>query len=187
MKRLLLPAFAALLLLTGCGMGEQLSHSMFGTATQKEIIEMPDCPRPVSLTDAAYMPIFTGEKTELAAESKLGGITGSCAFEKGSAVMEIKVTFLARKAKPELDIKKLAVPYFIAILSPDQQVLQRQAFSTKIGFDNAGFGASTEEHTLRIPVPSKEAAGGYNVVVGLELSQDQLAYNRKRKERPDAH
>lgn len=187
MKRFLLPAFAALLLLTGCDMGRQLSHSMFGTATEKEIIQMPDCPRPVTLTDASYMPVFADGGTDLSLEGKLGGITGTCAFEKGAAVMEIKVTFAARKSKPEVDINKMMLPYFIAIMSPGQEVLQRQGFSTKIGFDNNGYGASEEEHTLRIPVPSKEAAGGYNVVVGLELSPDQLAYNRKRKEHPDAH
>lgn len=184
MKRFLL-ALPALMLLTGCGMSESLSSSMFGTPTEKEVEHMPDCPQTGVLADATFIPVFTGQGlSDVAALGKLGGITGGCDFDKaGIAGMEIKITFLARKIKPELDIKKLDLPYFIAILSPDQQVLQRQNFSTKVDFDNTGYGIVVEEHELKIPVPTREAAAGYKVVVGYELSPDQLAYNRKKEDK----
>jgi len=184
MKRLLL-ALPALILLTGCGMSERLSSSLFGTPTEKDVERMPDCPQTGVLADATYIPIFTGNGiADVAALGKLGDITGGCDFDKaGIAALDIKVTFLARKTKPELDIKKQAFPYFIAILSPDQQILQRQNFSTKVDFDNTGYGVTIEEHELKIPVPSREAASGYKVVVGYELSPDQLAYNRKKEDK----
>jgi hypothetical protein len=184
MKRLLL-ALPALILLTGCGMSERLSSSLFGTPTEKDVERMPECPQTGVLADATYIPIFTGNGiADVAALGKLGDITGGCDFDKaGIAALDIKVTFLARKTKPELDIKKQVFPYFIAILSPDQQILQRQNFSTKVDFDNTGYGVMIEEHELKIPVPSREAASGYKVVVGYELSPDQLAYNRKKEDK----
>jgi hypothetical protein len=185
MKRFLLALPALALLLTGCGMSERLSNSMFGTPTEKDIERMPDCPQTGVLADATFIPVFTGNGiNDVAALGKLGGITGGCSFAKpGIAAMDIKITFLARKVKPELDIKKQAFPYFIAILSPDQQILQRQNFSTKVDFDNTGYGVMVEEHELKIPVPSREAAEGYKVVVGYELSPDQLTYNRKKEDK----
>lgn len=184
MKRLL-PALVLLATLTGCGMSEQLSNSLFGTPTQKDIERMPDCPQTGVLADATFIPIFTGNGiNDVAVIGKLGGITGGCDFDKpGIAAMDIKITFLARKVKPELDIKKQPFPYFIAILSPDQQILQRQNFSTKVDFDNTGYGVAVEEHELKVPVPSREEAEAYKVVVGYELSPDQLTYNRKKEDK----
>jgi hypothetical protein len=58
--------------------------------------------------------------------------------------------------------------------------LQRQAFSTKVDFDNNADGVSKEEHTIRIPVPSPDAAHGYKIVIGFSLTPEQAAYNKQQ-------
>jgi hypothetical protein len=71
------------------------------------------------------------------------------------------------------------LPYFVALLSPEENILQRQAFTVAVEFEDNGIGAVTEEHTIKIPLATGEdGAYKYKVVAGFIMSPEQLAYNK---------
>ncbi|HYD17165.1 MAG TPA: hypothetical protein VEF76_01635, partial [Patescibacteria group bacterium] len=141
MKRFL-PAICALLLLAGCGMSDRISQSVFGDKPA-----LPDCPETGMLPDSGVFPVFKGDGDEVSATGRVLGVSGTCSAEHPGVIdMEIKIGFGVAKNDAGFAPKKMALPYFIAILSPDEQVLQRQSFSTKVDFDNADSAASAEEH-----------------------------------------
>lgn len=180
--RRFLPALCALLLLAGCGMSDRLSASVFGKPE-----DLPDCPDTGLLEGADTFPVFKEDGRSLNITATLPGVSGGCNFDKpGEADMEIKLTFAAIKNDEAFPHQKVTLPYFIAILSPDERVLQRQSFSTTIDFDNNVSAAASEEHDLVVPVPAKNEAYKYKVVAGFELTPAQLEYNRKGKDAPVA-
>lgn len=168
--------FPALLLLAGCVSGGK----------------MPDyaCPESGFAKDAEIFVLFdpeNGPKTpeNRVLEAKMADFDGGCRYIKSKSLLETSVTVGLRAATgpagEDLKGRKMDFPYFAAVLAPDETILQRQAFSMTIDFDNAGVGQAADTLTLKIPVPDKAEAGYYKVVLGFALSPDQLRYNRERK------
>lgn len=175
-------SLCCLLALSTCDVSSRMSKSLFGSEADKP--QQPPCPEAGIMPEANTIPLLQDGETpdDVAATGFLGRLTGACNFDKaGEAALEIKIGFAAQKGPKGAKLKKAALPYFIAVLGPDESVLQRAAFSTKVDFDNEATGVTFEEHDLRVPVPTKEQAGAYKVVVGFELTPAQLAFNKGQK------
>jgi hypothetical protein len=125
-----------------------------------------------------------GSVKDIVAKAAINSFSGECIFkDKESSDVQISLTlpFAAQKGAAGGDLKQKELPYFISVLSPDEEILQRQAFTTKIDFDNNGNGSSTEEHVIKIPLKSRDEAYKYKVIIGFTLTHDQFKYNEEQK------
>jgi hypothetical protein len=140
-------ALLALLCLSAC--------SMFS----KEAEDF-SCPKVGFIANADTVSLPEGE-------ALINGFNGSCSFSKKTSQVEIDLTlpFKAKMTAPPAG-NSLNLSYFIAVLSPDEAILQRQSFTTNIDFDNTGAGGSTEEHRIKIPLSASAEAYKYKVVIG---------------------
>lgn len=189
MKNRFLYALVALALsgLGGC--------SMFGHKDDRVA-----CPATGIIKAASLFPVLhksgTGKHAAqtAVAEGKILKFISHCREKKvGTAAIALDVAFSGhRTAKND----PLVLPYFIAVLSPDQKILQRQEFTTKIDFDNQPVetsqpqadgvstqkGVSVEQHVISLPLTAGDNAADYTVAIGFALSPAQLAYDRKHNE-----
>ncbi len=145
----------------------------------------PICPKTgfIGKTDKITY-LASGSTTDIVATGAIKGFTGDCSFkDKHKDEVEISLTlpFTAQRGKAGSDLKEKELPYFIGVLSPTEEILQRQAFTTKISFDDTGAGSSTEEHVIKIPLKSRADADKYKVIIGFALTRDQLKYNEENK------
>lgn len=155
--------FLAVLLLSGCAM------------LQKETAAF-SCPK-VGFIAGADKLSFSGMN------ASFGGFTGACSVDKarGEVSLDLALPFVAQKTDAAL--REQEVPYFIAVLSPEEKILQRQAFTTHILFEEAetGRGGSTEDHVIHIPLARQEDAHAYKVAIGFALTPEQLKQNKESK------
>ncbi|MCP4355445.1 MAG: hypothetical protein GY793_07395 [Proteobacteria bacterium] len=63
-------------------------------------------------------------------------------------------------------LEEISVPYFIAILGPNEELLQRTVFSTILEFNEDGDARSEEEHHIGLNVNFLTEAYKYKIVVG---------------------
>src|SRR5690348_13805054 len=106
-------AILAIILLSGC--------SLFSKDTEDF-----SCPKTgfIAPADTITLP---------AAKAVINGFSGSCSFKKkGEVQVELTLPFTVRKNKATDPPASVELPYFIAVLSSDEKILQRQVFSTKI-------------------------------------------------------
>jgi len=157
--------------------------ALAGCATSPVLPEI--CPQTGFIENADRAPFFDGDKVIVRAT--IAGFGGDCRFakqEKGEtakkAEIDLTVPFVARRSA-ESTQKSIELPYFIAVLSPDEQVLQRQAFRTVLTFNKDGHAEGEESHRVVIPVPAGAPADAYKLAVGFALTPDQLKYNEERK------
>ena len=158
------------------------------------------CPITGILQDANDITVFKEGESQgienVVSSARLANYGGGCAWRDGQVDFALMIDFQAVQGAEGKKLKRFDFPYFIAILSPDEQVLQRQSFSTTVPFDNkrqsaaavdssrtqavylGGAGTMREEHRLRLPVPDRASAPQYKVVIGFELTPEQLAFNR---------
>jgi hypothetical protein len=158
----------AVMILSGC--------SLFGKGATDF-----SCPKTGLIADAATLTLSAPGGKEKGVEAVLQGFSGDCTKTADGIEMTLALPFAAKRNPAAAALQEQQLPYFIAVLSPNEDILQRQAFSTTISFDNTNTGTSTEEHTISIPLPAGAQAYGYKVIAGFALTPDQLRYNKEHK------
>lgn len=170
------------------------------------------CPDTGIIKEASRLPVTgaaTGkEKASLKVDARIVDFSGGCREKTpGQVDMDLNVVFAGRTTAAGKDITTQDLPYFIAVLSPDNDILQRTGFSTSLAFDNAAApapepksaadaepgpkageapqgpqGVTTEQHTIRLPLAEGTNPADYKVVIGFALTPEQLQYDREQEQ-----
>lgn len=145
----------------------------------------PPCPTGGPLVDAASVTHFSSGHVagNIIVQGEMGAYGLACKVRDGQVEVRFDLTVLGERGPKGPDLKYFDFPYFIAILNPQEEILQRQAFSSRVTFDNtgaAGMTPSVERHSLTFALPEGDSAGRYKIITGFDLSPDALEYNRQR-------
>jgi hypothetical protein len=160
-------AAAAVLALAGCS----------GKSTKAGL----NCPpvQPAPGADAiAFFRSGGHEAKDVLAGARFYKLEATCAREKVGVAVNATIEFYAQRETAET--KGLTLPYFVALVDPGQHLLTEEAFQTRIPFTGADVYTESkpEKITVHIPVKNDAEATAFTVVVGFQLTPDQLAFNR---------
>ncbi len=119
--------------------------------------------------------------TDVVFEVSLEPLGGFC--EKDGEDIAIELTVPIQVALgPADDSGRASFRYFVAIADQEREVIAREAFDLDVPVDdNLGRVAFQEVLYPRIPVGESLNGAAYKIYVGLELTPDELAYNRARR------
>lgn len=143
--------------------------------------ETRPCPRAVVLNDAARQVKFNGQGrdlTDVLFEASIGTGNLVCEYDENVLDVDLEVQVVASRGPANSD--RLAnITYFVAVSQTDQTVLAREEFDITIPFPgNRTRVSGLEEIGQVITLPAGLDGGDYVIYVGLELSRDELEYNR---------
>jgi hypothetical protein len=174
MPRLAVPAvMLSAFLLSGCGSGD--------------LKFAPACPQLALLAEGSELTRFAGpgrDVTDRVLEARITGVDASCRGARSTDV----VAYLKVQADvirgPAARGRGAQVPYFVAVMQGDA-VLDRRDFVL-----DANFPANVDsmqvaggELELRFPAAGERGAAQYKIVVSLQLTEEELAYNRRAMRR----
>lgn len=189
---------SSLFVLSGCETWTDFKQSLSNTfsnvdtsfATDEPVLveEELKCPDVRIVDELANLTEFSGDGPEttenLVSTVYLNKVESGCEFSQKNVTIDLKLEFagnLGAKAKTQPSDKPFfAYPFFIAVLNANDEILAKEVFSASMSYSRA-----EERHTyyesLRqiIPFEDEAAARNYKVLVGFQLTQDQLAYNRR--------
>lgn len=107
----------------------------------------------------------------------------SCVYDGNNAVVDLKLVFDGQmgpkgRKKPG-DTPIFSYPFFIAVTGSDGSIKAKEVFGASITYA-AGETNHTYYESLRqiIPVESNVEARDFNVLIGFQLTPEQLRYNR---------
>jgi len=168
---LLLPAC---LLLAGCG----ANFFTKGAPT-------PPCPRVGILGDARKAILYKAgdgrDLTDVTFEHELLDFKGNCTYSKDLSSVTISfVLQVAATRGPAATAAETRVPYFVALVDKQQNIISRNLFEARVPFPagrrRIAVGEDLEQF---VPFGPGRGAGDVEILVGLELSSEQLENNRK--------
>ncbi|HEY4135626.1 MAG TPA: hypothetical protein VGO34_10470 [Alphaproteobacteria bacterium] len=141
------------------------------------------CPRFGGLETATqqvkFRPGEGRDLTDVMYTVKLAGVSLNCEYDNKGVAMTAHVGFSLELGAANPD-RNASFEYFVAITDPDSKVLARQSFPVSLSFPpNVGYVEKADELDQRIPLPIGRSASGYQVIVGLQLSEAELEYNRQ--------
>jgi hypothetical protein len=146
--------------------------------------EGPDCPRLAVLDDVGRMTKFREgpgrDLTDVLYTARLAKADGFCTTEKSSVKVEMTVQLVVERGTASTGAP-VDLQYFVAVTDPARRVLAKEVFPARIPFEgNQRVAGSNEEIEERIPIPRGADPGTYSIVVGFQLTPEEIEYNRRR-------
>lgn len=159
--------------LWGAPLALGLVAGLAGCST-KNVGFRPACPSVAIVRDAGLAG-FPAADGRLAYTAVISRVDGQCSYdEKGLALTET----LRLGASPGAAYTggPVTVQYFVAVTDPDRKVLAKQIFPVTLDLSQGAAG-SVEKINQFIPVGPTTDGRYYEVLVGLQISPDQLSGN----------
>ncbi|MEM6903836.1 MAG: hypothetical protein AAF556_11425 [Pseudomonadota bacterium] len=144
------------------------------------------CPRVAILQDAATVTVFDPPEaldlTDVVARGALSNIRGGCEYFDDEVEITFDITLSAERG-PGLNTNQTSFDYFVSILDPAGRVVAKEIFRTPVTFPDGVFRAGALESLEQaIPLPEEGMdARGYSVLLGFQLTEAQVAYNRRSR------
>lgn len=144
------------------------------------------CPAVMMVKDASYMTRFTGgseDLTDTSFESKVDAIHSQCFYSeyegRKSIRTDMKIQFLASRGTKNLDgLAKFQ--YFVAVTGSGGQMLNREVFDVEIALTtDKPQNVTQDEVEPTIPLPQGQNGDYFRIYVGLILTEQELAFNRR--------
>jgi len=145
------------------------------------------CPQVEIVEELSSLSEFTDmvapEPKNLLSRVDMGLLESKCEHGDGEVIVDLKLVFesiLGPKATRTVrDRPFFSYPFFIAVTGPKGDIMAKEVFSASMTY-NLREDSHTYYESLRqiIPVPSKHQASLHKVLIGFQLNQAQLNYNR---------
>jgi hypothetical protein len=121
------------------------------------------------------------DMTDVVSRAAVLQYDGGCEYGDKAVTVNLNLLLGAERGPAARDAQG-AYQYFVAITDPAGRIIGKQQFDTTIGFSpNVGKGTSVEELVQQIPLAQGSSAAGYGILVGFQLTPEQLAFNRDPK------
>ena len=148
------------------------------------------CPRAGIVPDANVMVLFREgagrDLTDVVAQAQIVEVAVTCAYAAArrppGVTLDLQIAIAAERG-PADRARRAALPYFVAVLDGDQNIVAKEFFEARFDFpDNRTRVGRVDELEPRIPLRSNFDGPGYRVMIGFQLTPDQLAWNRRQRD-----
>jgi hypothetical protein len=157
------------------------SCSFFNVPTEKFA---PACPKTAILSDAADLNRFTRgghDLTDMVIAGRITGLSGKCASDDPEHLRTTISVGMDLTRGPAAKGQAIDVQYFVAV-ADGEKILTKQDYILHVGFarNSDRVRLTGDEVELVLPVTKEKSGAAYSVLVGFQLTPDELAFNRAR-------
>ncbi len=187
---------AVVFCLTGCQTMntfiKEVKSVDFGTAlsgedkTTAEFLINADCPRVDVIEELSSVTTLgntpSGLNPGVMSEIKIMQVASACEYDAQSVTADISVSFEAKLGMDGLTSAEpvYTYPYFIAVTTPGGRILAKELFDAPIKYTVNNNTIIYKDMVRQIiPVIDRNDGGRHTILVGFQLTPDQLAYNRQ--------
>ena len=145
------------------------------------------CPRAGILKDVQrltkFLPGPGRDLTDVVFQVQLADVRTQCIYGTSGVKIDMLVDIAAERG-PADKSRKAVFAYFVAISNPAGTILARERFTALIPFiPNVSRALAVEELEQMIPLPRGRSAENYRIIVGLQVTREELEFNRRPRQR----
>lgn len=155
--------------------------SMFEKSTPKE------CPVALTLRETSTVTQFRdGPGRDLVDVAWLGGIRdvrSGCRYLEQQLTVDVAIEMVATRGPAGRGVASANLPFFVAVTrSSDNAVIAKKVFDSQIDVPDGRRRAGVLEEVRQvIQLAPGEEGGAYEIVVGFQLTPEQLTFNRQSR------
>lgn len=149
----------------------------------------PLCPQLAILQDAADLTRYNGrgtDITDLDLDVRLAAVPAACSQSvKGIVHADLSAGFDMLRGPARRD-RRASIGWFVAVTDAAGKLLDKQTFRLDAEFppNTDRVAATSEPVGLDFPVSDRMASSDYRIYVGLVLTPEEVASNRRRAGKP---
>lgn len=124
-----------------------------------------------------YAPNSERDLTDLIIRAKVGNVRNVCSVfrEERRLEMDLLLDVGAERGPAATPGESIPISYFVAVVDADNRITKRDEFPLAVAFENTARQAVfNEQLLLTIPIPPNQAVSDFQVVIGLQLSREEL-------------
>jgi hypothetical protein len=142
------------------------------------------CPRVAVLTDASHLVRFkpgTGrDLTDIVYEADISVRRGSCEYVKKDTELDVDMQVEVQAVRAPGASEKGEFGYFVRTTDRGGRVTGGENFVMTVPFsEDLRRAGGIEEVSLSFPLKTNQLGNEFEIVVGFQLSPDELEYNRR--------
>jgi hypothetical protein len=146
------------------------------------------CPRVSILSDASSVTQFKSglaqDLIDIEYEAEIVQVAPKCSYDRDGRITTVTTLSLIATRGPAAHSHDANFIFFVAVIDQNQRVLARERFESMLQFARSQRRAGVEEEIEGvIPLAAGLSGANYEILVGFELSQEQLDFNRTRRRR----
>lgn len=142
----------------------------------------PNCPQVGLMPGLNSITQLRDDK--VISETVFTNLTSTCKIEPAMATVRLNIGFKGTLGPVGVSDAKVAanytLPYLIAVLDPKGQIIAKDVFAISLTYKNGqAEQALTDVIEQLIPVANAADAKNYKIMLGFQLNEQELDYNRK--------
>ncbi len=138
------------------------------------------CPATTTVPDLQTLVTVVPGPNGAAIQSsgRINQVTADCDREGDSGVVsKLTIEFAGLRTTPA--VNQVSLPYFVALADATGNILGKQQYTMTLSFSpNAQVTKALDIVTVHVPLKNAQLGNVYTLVVGFQLTQSQLDYNR---------
>jgi len=153
----------------------------------------PACPRPAFLAEAADLDRYRAgvapgaghDLTDLVLHGRIVAVTGSCKPGDKKDQLAVALTASVELTRgPAMQGAEADAPVFVLVAEGDT-ILDKRIYPLRVAFPSNvdRMTLNSNEIDLILPVRPEKSGAAYTILVGFQLTPDELAVNRQRARR----
>ncbi len=158
------------------------------TKTDVKMAAGDNCP-PISVVGDLnalhqFMDMENPQEKDAISSIAFSTVKSDCRYNEHNVVVDLDIMFdgtLGPRARVwKTDKPSFAYPYFVAITTPDGDIIAKEVFAATISYGDNQETATHEEHMRQIiPLNGDTYGTEHELLIGFQLTEDELFYNRK--------
>jgi hypothetical protein len=141
---------------------------------------LPICPQVAIMRELELVRDYGGEKPaddQLVASAYMKKVVGTCSYKDNGVDISFELQMQSGRG-PRLGGLHTSFPYFIAVIDPNETILNKELMTTEFSFasDKQDTTHSEDLHIfLPLKITERDKAPDYRVLIGFQLTDAQLA------------
>lgn len=139
------------------------------------------CPAVAVVGDTGTLTRFSGEgrtDEDVMFTASISDVAVSCQEE--DAVTSAIGFYVSAHSDGRLVNDTVVLPYFVAVMKDNSEIVTKRIYDVTLDFDQNGYAVSREVLNQLIPTIDQARRYNYELLIGFQLSVEDVAFNMER-------
>ena len=158
-----------------------MAFALAACASNPFEVTISRCPAVAVVGDAGTLTRFSGEGRtidDVLYTASISDVSVTC--EESDAVVSAVNFYVGAQSDGKITNETVTVPYFVAVLKDNSEVVTKRIFDVNLRFDENGFADSQETITQYIPSIEQARRYNYELLIGFQLEISDVVFNMER-------
>jgi len=155
------------------------------SSSSEQLVYSGDCPQVEAVEELKSLSEFTDITDQsdynLVSRVDITNMQSACSYDERAVTIDVRMDFAGKLGPKSAPPANFSYPFFVAITSASGEILAKEIFAAPLSYQSGQTSQNYSEKLRQIiPIENKDRGSRYKVLVGFQLTPDQLTYNRKK-------